>query len=392
MDAILRRSALWLIAALFATERTAGASGTDAWADATSSPVALDATKLDPLAREALSKCGAGEAGLRNLAEEIASRKVRGLPMPKPDAIASAQRAAGEPHPWARAWAASAKALASETTLPKLDAWLAESPYPELRRCAVARTVAPDGTQVLAVVAVDALADLRPIPTRGRTGQWLTVEARLLVPATGGNVVVLGPSGAPRHVPTWFDGTTLHARFALDRPGAFAVQVVASTASGPRPVLEASVFADVDPFTPVREELAPGEDSADSRSDDDGLARMLSAARASAGEPALSRDARLDAIARQHAERMSAARTLAHDAGDGDPAERMRSAGLDARTTGENIAHAATVPLAHRALWASPSHRANMLRREFDRVGVGVVRDERGDAWVVETFAEALRP
>ncbi len=88
---------------------------------------------------------------------------------------------------------------------------------------------------------------------------------------------------------------------------------------------------------------------------------------------------------------MAAARALAHDAGDGDPSERMQFAGVTAGTSGENVAHAATVALAHRALWASPSHRANLLRREFEDVGVAVVRDDRGDAWVVETFAGNLR-
>ncbi len=370
---------------------TAAADSPVAWANATTSPVALEEGPRDPLAREALSRCGAGETGLRAAVQEIVSRKLRGLPMPEPDAIAAAQRAEGEPHPWARAWAASGPTLASEATLRSLDAWLAEGRYPRLRRCAVASAVGADGVHVLAVVAVDALADVLPLPTRGRTGQWLDVEARLRVPATGGSVIVLGPSGAPREVPTWFDGRTLHARFALDRPGEFAVQVVAFTDRGPRPVIEASVFADVEPLTHRLDAPAPGEDTGESGSDDADLARMLSTARSSAGEPPLLRDARLDALARGHAQRMAAARALAHDAGDGDPSERMRTAGVEARTTGENVAHATTVALAHRALWASPSHRANLLRREFDSGGVAVARDDRGDAWVVETFAGGLR-
>jgi uncharacterized protein YkwD len=45
---------------------------------------------------------------------------------------------------------------------------------------------------------------------------------------------------------------------------------------------------------------------------------------------------------------------------------------------------------AHRALWTSPSHRANMLSRDFERVGIAVARGPRGDAWVVETFAGGL--
>ena len=83
--------------------------------------------------------------------------------------------------------------------------------------------------------------------------------------------------------------------------------------------------------------------------DDDRLARMVGAARVSVGLPALQRDARLDAVARTHAERMAHDHQLAHDAGDGDPVDRLRAAGLEARDVGENVAHARTVALAQRA-------------------------------------------
>ena len=46
--------------------------------------------------------------------------------------------------------------------------------------------------------------------------------------------------------------------------------------------------------------------------------------------------------------------------------------------------------LAHRALWASPSHRDNMLQPRFDRVGVGVCTDPDGSVWVTEAFATPL--
>jgi uncharacterized protein YkwD len=362
------------------------------WAEVTSSPVALSDPPPDALEREALAHCGVGEAGLREASRRAVSRVLRGLPLTDPDTLAFEQRSAGEPHPWARAWAASAKTLSTEATLRRLDEWLAEDREPRLRRCAVASAVAADGTHALAVVAVEALADLAPVPTRARTGQWLEVRARLHVAAAGGSVLVLGPSGAPRRVPAWLDGTVLHARFALDRPGAFTVQVLASTASGPRPVAEASVFADVEPPAHAGSDAAPGEEASEpARGDEDDLANMLAIARETSGEPPLTRDARLDAMGRVHASQMAAAHLLGHDAGDGEPTTRAEASGLSFRALGENVAHAGTVALAHRALWASPSHRANMLRRDFDRVGVAVVRDGRGDAWVVETFTSELR-
>ena len=242
---------------------------------------------------------------------------------------------------------------------------------------------------MLVVIAIDALADLDPLPVRALTGEWLTVQAHVTSRARSGRVVVLGPSGEPHNVPTTFDKGLVRARFAVDRPGEVTVQVLADMPSGPRPVLEASVFGDVEPPTHPAEHAAPGEKAdagwADGR-DDDRIARMLLAARAESGVPPLARDARLDAIAHAHAARMAARQQLAHDVGDGTPMERLHAQSLDPREAGENVAMAATAPLAHRALWDSPSHRANMLKRDFDRIGIGVERDPQGNLWVAELF------
>jgi uncharacterized protein YkwD len=367
-------------------ERTDPGTFTVQWSPWSASPAPIDEAPLDPLERVALAHCGAGEAGLREAARVVAARKVRGLVGAELEDIAFAQRAAGEPHPWPRVWVASAPVLDASGALTKLDAWLSSSRGAS-RRCGVSTGAASDGTRVLVVVAVDALADLAPLPTRVRTGQWLTVEARLRVAARGGRVLVLGPSGTPRVAFTSFDGTTLRARFAPEGPGEHAVQVVADLESGPRPVLEASVFADAEPPARRTPSSAPGEDTVGAGDDGDQLALMLSSARAAAGMSPLARDARLDAVARTHAAVMAARHELAHDAGDGDPLERLQRAGLDPRDTGENVAHATTPALAHRAQWVSPSHRANMLRPATDRFGVAVARDERGDVWVVELFA-----
>ena len=131
------------------------------------------------------------------------------------------------------------------------------------------------------------------------------------MPVRGGEIVVLGPGGAPRRVPVWFAGSTLRGRFALDRPGAFTVQVMADTQGGPRPVLEACVFAGrrAPPRTRAIHGRARGEpatDAGDGAQDDDArLTTMLAGARASAGLRPLQRDPRLDAIARRHATQMA---------------------------------------------------------------------------------------
>jgi uncharacterized protein YkwD len=361
-----------------------------AWVATSSSPTHATPTD-DPLERAALARCGDADAGVSDVAHAVLHERIRTGRLPDPEWTSFVQRSLGEPHPWARAWATSGKTLAPDDTMARLDAWLATGEDARYRRCGVASGTTAEGNRVLAVVTVEAFADLSPLPTRGRTGQWLTVEAQVRSAARGGDVVVMGPNGVPHRVATWLDGRALRARFALDGPGEFTVQVMADTGTGPRPVLEALVFSDVPPRTHPAADPAPGEnDVASSDTPDDAasaLAAMLSEARASAGLTPLTRDSRLDTAAARHSALMSTKQSLAHDAGDGDPGVRIQSAGVAAREQGENVAVAPTVVAAHRALWASPSHRANILHGTFTRVGIGVTRDAHGMFWVTEDFS-----
>jgi hypothetical protein len=361
-----------------------------AWVATTASPTR--ATPVDdPLESAALARCGEADAGIASVARAVLRERIRTGRLPDPDWTSFVQRSLGEPHPWARVWATSGKTLAPDDTMTRLDAWLATGGEGRYRRCGVASGASADGHRVLAVVTVEAFADLSPLPTRGRTGQWLTVDAQLRSSARGGDVVVMGPSGLPHRVATWLEGRALRARFVLDGPGEFTVQVMVDTGSGPRPVLEAIVFSDVPPRDHPASDPAPGEvdGSLGDAPDDDGsgLAAMLSEARASAGLTPLVRDTRLDATASRHSALMASTQNLAHDAGDGDPGVRIRSAGVAAREQGENVAVAPTLAAAHRALWASPSHRANILHATFTRLGIGVTRDAHGMFWVTEDFS-----
>ena len=167
--------------------------------------------------------------------------------------------------------------------------------------------------------------------------------------------------GAPRAVPSWIEGNVVRARFATERPGELDVQVVADVSGGPRPVLEATVFVDAEPSAAARDRPAPGEHEGAAASDDEQLARDRPwPAPPPACPPCAAIPASI-AWPPSTPSVMAAARELAHDAGDGDPLDRMHAAGLDPHLAGENVAHAATLPLAHRAVWASPSHRLNLL-------------------------------
>jgi len=363
------------------------------WAQSSASGVHVPDAELTDHETDLQNKCGASEEGLRRVAQRLVLRKTLDLPYLDLDGLTFAQRAAGDAHVWPRAWIVSGRAMDHDATVAKLAQWRTTFHDIGERRCGVASGYARDGTQVVAAIALDAAADLvTPIPTKTHAGTWLSIDAKMIAPATGAHVVVVGPSGDPRTVPSTFDGTNLRARFAPERAGEFTVQIVADVATGPRPVLEAKTFADVDPPQRMPSLNAPGESAGNGVTDERAaLAAMIQALRAQRSLGALRRDARLDALALAHAERMKNAHTVGHDVGDGDPAERLQNAGLSARESGENVAHAQSVLLAHRALWQSPSHRANLERAEYDAFGVAVLDDPDGSVWTCEIFARALR-
>jgi uncharacterized protein YkwD len=144
-----------------------------------------------------------------------------------------------------------------------------------------------------------------------------------------------------------------------------------------------------DPPSGFAESEVPGEDAFDAKkANDDALFALLNAARREHGLPALVRNQSLDRVAAAHCRAMKARGQVSHDTGAGDPARRVEEAGLRPQATGENVALARTVPRLHRVLWASPSHRENLLLRRWDEAGVAVIEKEDGSLLATEVFID----
>jgi hypothetical protein len=142
--------------------------------DATWSPreVADVAPRLAPF----FSACRLGDAALSRVAERFARRQADGRAPLDVSEISFALRAEGSPYVWPRAWTLDGVNLTSDEAVGRLKAWLATFDDGGQRRCGVA-LVASGQREVLAAVAVDALADLEPLPTRLRSGSWVEVNA-----------------------------------------------------------------------------------------------------------------------------------------------------------------------------------------------------------------------
>jgi uncharacterized protein YkwD len=104
------------------------------------------------------------------------------------------------------------------------------------------------------------------------------------------------------------------------------------------------------------------------------MLELVNGERASAGLKPLAPDPELTEVARAHSTDMFERGYFAHVSPEGlSPFDRMTQAGVKFRTAGENLALAPTLQIAHTGLMNSPGHRANILRPEFGRLGIGIM-------------------
>jgi uncharacterized protein YkwD len=117
------------------------------------------------------------------------------------------------------------------------------------------------------------------------------------------------------------------------------------------------------------------------------MLELINRERAAAGLDPLEPDPELTEVARRHSADMFARGYFSHDTPEGkDPFDRMRESDVRFRTAGENLALAPTLQIAHTGLMNSPGHRANILRPQFGRVGIGILNGGRRGLMVTQNF------
>lgn len=108
--------------------------------------------------------------------------------------------------------------------------------------------------------------------------------------------------------------------------------------------------------------------------DEQAMLNLINKERAAAGLQPLSYDAKLTELARLKAQDMITNNYFSHTSPTyGSPFDMMKKAGVTYRYAGENLAGAPDVNTAHKNLMNSPGHKANILKPEYTKVGIGVV-------------------
>lgn len=104
------------------------------------------------------------------------------------------------------------------------------------------------------------------------------------------------------------------------------------------------------------------------------MLQLVNRERVAAGLQPLAADTEMLPVARAHSTDMFERGYFSHYTPEGrSPFDRIGAANISFKIAGENLALAPTLSMAHTGLMNSPGHRANILRPEFGRVGIGIM-------------------
>lgn len=142
---------------------------------------------------------------------------------------------------------------------------------------------------------------------------------------------------------------------------------------------------------PASHESVPLDDATQNLSVDktseNGMFTLVNNERSSRGIGKLSWDNRLMNVAEAYAKLMWEDKYFGHYDPEGhDVGYRLQQAGINYLEAGENLALAPTLQVAHTGLMNSPGHRANILDKDFEKVGIGVIDNGYYGKMFVQVF------
>ncbi len=210
------------------------------------------------------------------------------------------------------------------------------------------------------------------------------ISGVMLPPYTRPEVLLTDPAGqvariAVTSMPVKGDGHASAIRFlgtfhCLTR-GRYQIEVAGEDRLGSTVLANFPVYcgAPAPRELSVVHEAPPSRPFTDAADVEGQLLRLLHADRSRAGLPPLMPNPRLAEVARAHSLDMRDHDFLGHvSPRTGDAGDRARRAGIQAPVLLENLARAYSPPEAEKSLMESPGHRANILSKDIDEVGIGV--------------------
>jgi uncharacterized protein YkwD len=346
----------------------------------------LDLKRLAGAIKDARSPALGGDGRLAEVALVIARRhdpRSRELDLA---ALAPLMRERGLVNPLPQVLFASAPTLADARARVVEGAGSVAQQYQSTHFGVAARK---RGTLWLVVAVFDRRPiELDPVPLELPVPQAVRVHARLLEGLTDIALVVTRPDGSVETAAKHPGGAELDHTLTL-ADGAWGIEIMGSGEHGPSVV--ANMVVHVGAPAPSAESARPEVGPATTAGFVTELERLLREERARYQLPALTRQAALDAVALAHSTDMRDNHFFGHvSPTTGSPADRVMRAAVPLWSVHENVARGYTPREVHASLMGSPAHRAGVLGKHSDRLGLGVVAQDDGGRlafYVTELFA-----
>ena len=118
------------------------------------------------------------------------------------------------------------------------------------------------------------------------------------------------------------------------------------------------------------------------------MLHMVNAERKTIGLKILVPEGKLQLAAHSHAADMFTRGYFSHITPEAvNPFERMKKFGIRYTAAGENLAHSNGVDEAYTGLMNSPGHRANILNKQFNKIGISILDGGEKGLMVVQEFS-----
>ena len=292
-------------------------------------------------------------------------------------------------------WGVRQSVLMTTQTGPRPVASLIEDMARDGMRIGVGETHVvgqPDRRVIAVLTAAPSIELLEPVEREISAGSRVTIEARLPPGYTTPELLILTPDQVFEEPEITVDGDVFTGRFNVNA-GLTQVEVLALGPLGPSPLTQMSLYAD-EPLPETYTGRWPADETGleDEASGRDLAFELLNADRARWDLPALIRDDTLDAIAQSHSDDMRENDFVGHwSPTTGQPADRLRRAGVRTIGRAENVALNHSIGDAQAGLMRSLGHRRNIITEDFTHVGIGAAR--KGASWyVTQVFTRPLTP
>jgi uncharacterized protein YkwD len=212
-------------------------------------------------------------------------------------------------------------------------------------------------------------AEFASVPRHVKPGDSVILRGKVSERFRKMNVFLTARDGSTTELPT--AGRTVDLVIQLDEPGLYRLGLMGDGSSGPVVLANLPIYVGVEePRIEPSLQTAGPIDPTEAQNE---LFELLNQARKKAHLRSLQYDESLTEIALGHSQDMARHQFFGHvSPRTGTPSDRMEHAGKAFSKFGENVARGPSAKAAHALLMASPGHRANMLRKDFTHVGIGV--------------------